>query len=92
MPWEFARDLLGRGLINPNGDGDVHIWPNQDGEGHAVVIIELCSPQGHALIELPTEDVLDFIARSYTMVASGHESAHLDLDATIAANRASYTS
>ena len=41
--WTFGRDLLTEGLYEPSGDGDVHVWPCLDVDGHAVVIIELCS-------------------------------------------------
>lgn len=92
MPWVFARILLGSGLLTPTGDGDVHIWPDHDVDGHEVVTVELCSRQGHALIELAAADARDFITGTYTIVAPGHEHRHLDIDAALAAIHAAETS
>lgn len=88
VPWRFARDLLSDGLIEPSGDGDVHVWPGPDDEGAPVVTIELCSPHGDALVEVRTGDAVAFVERSHALVAPGAESAHLDIDATITAIRA----
>jgi hypothetical protein len=83
--WTFGRDLLTEGLYEPSGDGDVHVWPCLDSEGHAVVIIELCSPDGEALVQAKTGDLSSFVERMSAAVEPGHESEHLDVDATIAA-------
>ena len=83
--WTFGRDLLCEGLYEPSGDGDVHVWPCLDSEGHAVVIIELCSPDGEALVQAKTTDLSVFVERMNKAVELGNESAHLDMDATIAA-------
>jgi hypothetical protein len=83
--WTFGRDLLTAGLYEPAGDGDVHVWPCLDAEGHAVVIIELCSPDGEALLQARSEGLYAFVERIGRLVAPGSESEHLDLDATIAA-------
>jgi hypothetical protein len=83
--WTFGRELLIQGLYEPSGDGDVHVWPCLDTDGHAVVIIELCSPDGEALVQAKTGDMSQFVARMSGLVALGKESAHVDVDATIAA-------
>jgi hypothetical protein len=83
--WTFGRELLSEGLYEPSGDGDVHVWPCLDSEGHAVVIIELCSPDGEALVQARTGDLNSFVERMSKAVEPGNESAHLDVDATIAA-------
>jgi hypothetical protein len=83
--WTFGRELLADGLYEPSGDGDVHVWPCLDAEGHAVVIIELCSPDGEALIQARTGDLSAFVERMGRVVAPGGESDHLDVDATIIA-------
>jgi hypothetical protein len=83
--WTFGRDLLTEGLYEPSGDGDVHVWPCLDSEGHAVVIIELCSPDGEALVQAKTNDLSVFVERMNKAVELGNESAHVDVDATIAA-------
>ena len=83
--WTFGRDLLTDGLFEPAGDGDVHVWPCLDSEGHAVVIIELCSPDGEALLQARTGDLSTFVDRMTKLVAQGSESAHVDVDAVIEA-------
>jgi hypothetical protein len=83
--WTFGRDLLRDGLFEPAGDGDVHVWPCLDTDGHAVVIIELCSPDGEALVQARTEDLSAFVERMTKAVAPGEESRHLDLDGAILA-------
>jgi Streptomyces sporulation and cell division protein, SsgA len=83
--WTFGRDLLSDGLFEPSGDGDVHVWPCLDSDGHAVVIIELCSPDGEALVQARTGDLSSFVERMTKAVAPGTESTHIDMDATLAA-------
>ncbi len=83
--WTFGRDLLRAGLYEPTGDGDVHVWPCLDADGHAVVVIELCSPDGEALVQARTGDLSAFVERMGNSVVPGTESDHLDLDAAIAA-------
>jgi hypothetical protein len=83
--WTFGRDLLTAGLYEPSGDGDVHVWPCLDADGHAVVIIELCSPDGEALVQAKTGDLSSFVERMNKAVVPGTESDYLSLDAAIAA-------
>lgn len=83
--WTFGRELLCDGLYEPSGDGDVHVWPCLDSDGHAVVIIELCSPDGEALVQAKTGDLSVFVEKMSKAVEPGAESAHVDVDATIAA-------
>jgi hypothetical protein len=83
ITWRFARDLLEGGLVEPSGDGDVHVWPHVDSRGHVVLALELCSDSGDALVELPTETVSAFVEQTLAAVPSGTESDHLDLDALI---------
>jgi hypothetical protein len=83
--WTFGRDLLIEGLYEPSGDGDVHVWPCLDSDGHAVVIIELCSPDGEALVQARTGDLSDFVERMWAAVKPGNESSLVDVDAAIAA-------
>lgn len=83
--WTFGRELLAEGLYEPAGDGDVHVWPCLDSSGHAVVIIELCSPDGEALVQARTGDLQSFVERMNQAVARGAESDLVDIDAAIAA-------
>lgn len=83
--WTFGRELLAAGLYEPSGDGDVHVWPCLDSDGRAVVIVELSSPDGEALIQARSGDLSGFVDRMMKAVAPGAESAYLDLDAEIAA-------
>ena len=85
--WTFARDLLAEGMVEPTGDGDVHVWPSLDDEGVAIVTVELCSPDGDALVEIRSTDAAAFVDRMHAMVAPGDETAQLDLDGVIAAIR-----
>jgi hypothetical protein len=81
--WTFGRELLAEGLYEPSGDGDVHVWPCLDSSGHAVVIIELCSPDGEALVQAKTGDLRSFVDRMSAAVALGRESELIDVDAAI---------
>jgi hypothetical protein len=85
VTWNFARCLLTDGLVEPTGDGDVHVWPCLDDEGRSIVTVELCSPHGDALVEMPADAVLSFADRMQAVVPDGEESAHQDVDALIAA-------
>ena len=89
--WTFGRDLLIGGLVEPVGDGDVHVWPCVDNDGNSVVIIELCSPDGEALVQGRTADIAAFVERMTRSVAAGAESALVDVDAAIAAILAAET-
>jgi hypothetical protein len=83
--WTFGRDLLTHGLYEPSGDGDVHVWPCLDAQGHAVVIIELCSPDGEALVQAKTGDLSRFVDRMNKAVKPGTETDHMNVDAAITA-------
>ena len=83
--WTFGRDLLIEGLVEPVGDGDVHVWPCMDNDGNSVVIIELCSPDGEALVQGRTADITAFVERMTRSVAPGAEASLLNVDAAIAA-------
>ena len=50
-----------------------------------MVIIELCSPDGEALVQARTGDLTAFVERMTALVAPGSESDLMDVDATIAA-------
>jgi hypothetical protein len=78
--WTFARELLADGIYQPSGNGDVQIWPCLSSSGEAVIIIELCSPDGAAVLQAPSRAVHGFVARTHDVVPQGEESVHLRLD------------
>jgi hypothetical protein len=81
--WVFARELLAKGLFAPAGDGDVHVWPCLDSQGQAVVIIELTSPDGEALLQAASREVNEFLQHTFELVPQGTEAMKLDLDETV---------
>jgi len=83
--WTFGRDLLAQGLYEPSGDGDVHVWPCLDSDGRSVVIIELCSPDGEALVQTRTDDLYSFVERMNAAVTPGTEALLIDIDSAITA-------
>ena len=83
LPWTFSRDLLTRGLTDPAGDGDVHVFPDLADDGRAVVSIELSSPDGSLLTQARTHDVYRFVTRTLALVPAGTESEHLRIDEAI---------
>jgi hypothetical protein len=80
VTWTFARELLAEGIYAPTGDGDVQVWPCLSGAGEAVVIIELSSPDGLAVLQASSRTVHDFVDRTLEAVPHGEETAHLSLD------------
>jgi hypothetical protein len=85
VTWTFGRDLLVHGLYAPTGEGDVHVRPSVDPDGHAVVLIELRSVGGEALVQAGARDLAAFVERMKAAAPPGTESQHMDIDATIAA-------
>ena len=81
--WVFARDLLAEGLFAPVGDGDVHVWPCLDTQGHAVILIELSSPDGEALLQASSREVSEFLQHTFELVPRGAEELQLDVDDTL---------
>ena len=81
--WVFARELLSEGLFRPSGDGDVHVSPLVDENGRAIVLIELRSPDGEAVLHAPAEGLAAFLQSTYAIVAPGGESGHVDLDVLV---------
>jgi hypothetical protein len=83
VTWSFARDLLAEGLYDPAGDGDVLVWPCLGTTGEAVVVIELRSPHGMALLQTPSRSVQRFVTDAFAAVPAGTESAQIDLDGLV---------
>lgn len=83
VPWTFARSLLNDGLTSPVGEGDVRVWPEATLDG-SVVCLSLSSPSGKALFEVPLQDLVEFLARTYDAVPTGCESDHVDVEGELA--------
>lgn len=82
--WTFGRELLVDGLYQPTGDGDVHVWPCLSSTGAAVVIIELCSPDGELLVQASSRKVNTFVTQMLGSVPDGQESSFFDFDDELA--------
>lgn len=81
--WTFARDLLVEGVFRPCGQGDVRIWPTKV-ERRNVVFVALTSPDGNALLEMPSAAVAAWVERTLRIVPPGTESERLGLDEGLA--------
>jgi hypothetical protein len=79
VEWIFARELLAAGLQGPAGEGDVQVWPSEDG-GLEVLNLALSSPFGEAHFEAPRAATAEFLHRTYAMISRGREHEFLDLD------------
>ena len=82
--WMVCRTTLLRGLTDPAGQGDLHLWPSVDEDGRAVVVLEFRSPNGHLVAQAHSHEVYHFLTRTLALVPAGTESAHMDLDALVA--------
>ncbi|MEI7034977.1 SsgA family sporulation/cell division regulator [Streptomyces pratensis] len=77
--WTFARELLAEGVFRPCGHGDVRIWPTRS-EHRGVVCVALSSPDGDALLEVPSAAVAAWLERTLRVVPPGSEHEWLGLD------------
>lgn len=83
VTWVMARELLLDGLTGPAGVGDVRLRPCRI-RGYDVVLLEIESPDGYALLEVDRDFLEEFVEASTKSVELGMESASLDMDAEIA--------
>ncbi|MFC9246905.1 SsgA family sporulation/cell division regulator [Streptomyces sp. NPDC057136] len=81
--WTFARELLVEGVFRPCGHGDVRIWPTKTDE-HNVISVALTSPDGNALLEVPSAAVAAWVERTLHVVPPGTETERLGLDEALA--------
>ncbi|MFF5895689.1 SsgA family sporulation/cell division regulator [Streptomyces argenteolus] len=81
--WTFARELLVEGVFRPCGHGDVRIWPTRVGD-LGVICVALTSPDGNALLELPSAVAAAWVERTLRVVPPGTESGLLGLDGALA--------
>jgi hypothetical protein len=83
ISWVLGRDLLSDGLNGDCGEGDVRVWPTVDGL-RRVVMLQLTSPDGCALLAADAQGLETFLARTYDAVPLGYEGDHLDVDSALA--------
>jgi hypothetical protein len=79
VEWIFARELLTVGVVRRVGDGDVQVWPADEG----ALNLSLSSPFGTAHFEAPLAPLTDFLNRTYAIVAAGRESDFIDIEAEL---------
>lgn len=77
VAWSFARDLVFDGLRRPVGLGDVRVRSDPD-----LLIIELESPDGYAVVEMDLAQAESFLAETTKAVPIGEE--RVDMDAFLA--------
>jgi Streptomyces sporulation and cell division protein, SsgA len=79
--WTFARDLLIDGRFEPAGAGDVVVFPFLDPEsGSAMTVLELRSPGGQFMSQMPQQALQSFVRAMLDTVPLGAESDLIDLD------------
>src|SRR5215471_3552266 len=78
VEWIFARDLLGAGLDELSGEGDVQVWPS-DEDGQPVLHIVLSSPFGQAHFVAPQGPIAEFLRRAYDAIPPGREGDYIDI-------------
>lgn len=83
VEWVFSRELLTQGLTDSSGVGDVRFRPIEE-RGLRMLVVEIESPEGYALLELDHESVAEFLDATEELVPLGSESDHFDVDALIA--------
>ncbi|MCK9926513.1 SsgA family sporulation/cell division regulator [Frankia sp. Mgl5] len=77
--WTFARRLFVDGARRCAGLGDVRVRPIVR-DRRRVLLIELSSPGGHAMIELPADRVSDFVCHTYDLLPASAEDAVVERD------------
>jgi hypothetical protein len=82
VEWVFSRELLVAGLTESAGLGDVRFSPLEE-RGLRMLVVEIESPEGYALLEVDHESVAEFLGATEDLVPVGSESEHFDVDALI---------
>lgn len=72
VPWVLSLDMLDAGRRGDAGLGDVRLWPSSEA-GVEVMYLSLSSPEGEALIEVPTGDVTAFVDAAYASMVGRSE-------------------
>ncbi|WP_181765267.1 SsgA family sporulation/cell division regulator [Streptomyces albidus (ex Kaewkla and Franco 2022)] len=79
VTWTFARELLVEGVFRACGEGDVRVWPAKV-QGRDILCVALSSPDGDALLEMPSSVVSGWLERTLRAVPPGLESEVLGMD------------
>lgn len=82
VDWVMARDLLIEGLSGPTGIGDVQLKPEAT-QDYDIVVVEICSPDGRAVLEVDRELLARFVDMMLEAVPLGSETTGIDMDAEI---------
>ncbi|MGL4173470.1 MAG: SsgA family sporulation/cell division regulator [Actinomycetota bacterium] len=82
ISWVLGRDLLADGLLVERGEGDVRVWPAVE-DDQQMVMLELSSPDGRAVLAASAGELEAFLARTYDVVPLGYEGDHIDVDGAI---------
>ena len=83
VTWNFARELLERGITAASGEGDVQIWPGER-DGGRCIFLHTSSPHGAATFVVALPTVVEFLLGTFALVPSGAESDFLDVDGELA--------
>lgn len=67
VEWVFSRDLVAAGTKAFAGEGDVRIWPDDDG----TIGVSLTSPEGVARLTAPLAQLQSFLDATYERCAPG---------------------
>ncbi|MFI1190004.1 SsgA family sporulation/cell division regulator [Streptomyces californicus] len=79
--WRFSRDLLLAGLDELVGQGEVMLWPSDEGPADSVLFLRLGLQERHALLAVRRAPVHDWLAGTLAAVPLGDEMAGTDWDA-----------
>ena len=83
VTWVLSRELLMTGLQAVSGMGDVKVQPSEE-HPESVVLIQLSSPDGVAVLAADAADLRGFLLRTCDQVPPGAEPDFLDLDLKLA--------
>ncbi|MEV2278524.1 SsgA family sporulation/cell division regulator [Nocardiopsis sp. NPDC049922] len=86
--WDIDRETVARGLTGPAGDGAIRVAPyahvcRRPGLSGGIAV-DFLKPGEFGRLVLNRTDLCEFLSATYEAVRAGTESAHLDIDATIA--------
>lgn len=81
--WLFARELLLGGRHAETGEGDVRVWPSDEG-GQRRVHIELLTDDSVCELSVRASELSAWLAQTVAIVPPGQEDRYLDMDAHLA--------